>query len=69
MNKTAYKPTPARKREILTQTNFRKHPHSPIRSQKSFDDSSLKTELLISKQYRTFAATQPSLRPTGASTI
>ena len=37
MNKTSYKSNNLRKRELLTQNNFRKiTPQSPFRSQKSF---------------------------------
>jgi hypothetical protein len=54
MNKTSYKQQLVHKREMVTQGNFYKRPtFSPIRSQKSFDEASIKTELLVNKQYRT----------------
>jgi hypothetical protein len=54
MNKTSYKHQNVLKKEMVTQSNFYKRPaYSPIRSQKSFDDGSIKTELLLNKQYRT----------------
>lgn len=53
MNKTSYKHQHSLKKEMVTQSNFYKRPaYSPIRSQKSFDDGSIKTELLLNKQYR-----------------
>jgi hypothetical protein len=70
MNKTSYKQQHVFKKEGLTQGNFYKRPtHSPIRSQKSFDEASIKTELLINKQYRILALIQPSPPPIGASSI
>lgn len=44
MNKTTFKPMPTMKREANTQGHFYRRPtHSPIRSQKSFDDAAIKT--------------------------
>ena len=71
MNKTTYN----QPRKLQTQNNFRKRtPHSPIRSQKSFEENGqkhepLKMELLLNRQYRTHPPTQPSPAPIGASTI
>lgn len=40
MNKTTHKKVYSRNKEILTQSDFRKQrPYSPIKSQKSTDDS------------------------------
>lgn len=70
MNKTTFKPVPSMKREVLTQGNFYRRPtHSPIRSQKSFDDAAIKTELMINKQYRKYAFMQPLPPQIGASSI
>jgi hypothetical protein len=57
MNKTSYKSNNLRKRELQTQTNFRRNtPQSPFRSQKSFEEANLKCdplrlEMQIAKQY------------------
>ena len=69
MHKTTHAFEQTKRKPPATQNAFyKRRQQSPLKSQKSFDSASIRTELMLSKNYGRVRAMQVSLRPTGAYT-